>query len=225
MLLSTILDNVEKIRRRLDEARLRSGRKDEVALVAVTKYATVEQTRELIASGVADIGESRVQDAQRKKQALGEAASKVRWRMIGHLQRNKARQALETFDALDSLDSLELAARLDGELKARGKKLPVLVQVNVAGKAGQSGIEPERVSEFLGALRPYASLEVSGLMGIAPEADPVEATRPFFKRLKTIFDGNFGPGAVLSMGMSRDFEIAVEEGATMVRVGTLLFRS
>jgi PLP dependent protein len=223
--LSTILDNVEKIRSRLDEARLRAGRRGEITLVAVTKYASLEQTRELIEkAGVKDIGESRVQDAERKKREVGPAGRSVRWRMIGHLQRNKARPALETFDFLDSLDSLELAAKLDRELKARGGKLPVLVQIDAAGKAAQSGIEPERCAEFLGALRAYPSLEPRGLMAIAPNLTPVEATRPFFKRLKTIFDEHFGADGVLSMGMSRDFEIAVEEGATMVRVGSLLFQ-
>jgi pyridoxal phosphate enzyme (YggS family) len=223
--LSKILENVETVRRRVDEARRRVGRADEVTIVAITKYATLEQTRELIESGgVRDVGESRVQDAARKKEALGASASRVKWRMIGHLQRNKAKPAAETFDALDSLDGLELASRLNGELQKLGAEMPVLIQVNVAGKATQSGIEPERCAEFIRSLEPFAALKPRGLMAIAPDVEPVEATRPYFKRLKKIFDELFRSGGVLSMGMSRDFEIAIEEGANMIRVGSLLFQ-
>jgi pyridoxal phosphate enzyme (YggS family) len=222
--LSTILENVKAVRRRVDDALRRAGRSDVATIVAITKYATLEQTRELIeGGGVEQLGESRVQDAAKKKEALGTLASRVSWRMIGHLQRNKAKPALDAFDALDSLDTLELAARLDGELKKRGRALPVLVQVNVAGKEAQSGIEPEACSEFLRSLSAFSSLEARGLMTIAPDVEPVEETRPYFRRLKQIFDDHFEAGGVLSMGMSRDFEIAVEEGANMVRVGSLLF--
>lgn len=222
-----LLDNLAKIRYRLDAAAERVGRNSgEVTLVAVTKYAPLEAIRRLLESGlVSEVRESRIQDVQAKKSALGALAGKVRWRLIGHLQRNKARKALELFDSVDSLDGLELAEALDRGLRETGKILPVLVQVKLSGKETQSGIDPSGVGEFLQQLKGFDRLRPVGLMSIAPMLEPVEAVRPCFKRMKQLFDRHFAgiPRAQLSMGMSRDFELAVEEGATHVRVGSQIF--
>lgn len=225
-----ILDNIEKIRYRLRSAAERAGRDpDEVHLVAVTKYAPLESVREVLQSGlVSEVGESRVQDAQAKKDTLGELSGRVKWRLIGHLQTNKAKKAVESFDAVDSVDSERLAEALNRAMlsapEAR-QTLPVLVQVKLTEKETQGGVAPEGLASLLGAMARFERLDVRGLMAIAPNIDPVEEVRPHFRRLKGLFDEHFGgrDGAQLSMGMSRDFEIAVEEGATHVRLGTQIF--
>lgn len=226
--LLAILDNLEKIRYRLRSAAQRAGRDpDEVTLVVVTKYAPLEAVRDVLKSGlVSEIGESRVQDAQAKKAALGELSGRVRWRLIGHLQTNKARKAVETFDAVDCVDSERLAEALDRAAEGRKDPLPVLVQVKLTEKQTQAGVPPENLDSLLAALARFKRLAPRGLMGIAPMVEPVEAVRPHFKRLKALFDAHFAgrPGAQLSMGMSRDFEVAVEEGATHVRVGSQIFQ-
>ncbi|MBI5201405.1 MAG: YggS family pyridoxal phosphate-dependent enzyme [Elusimicrobia bacterium] len=220
-----MLENLHGVLTRIERAAGRAGRDPaEVELVAVTKKARPEAVLELLGSGlVSHVGENRVQDAAAKRKALEERGSKAVWHMLGHLQRNKSRQALETFETVDSLDSLPLAERLDGDLAETGKTLPVLVQVKLTERETQSGLAPEALGEFLEKARKYERLKVRGLMAIAPNLDPVEAVRPHFRRMREIFERNFPEGGTLSMGMSRDFEIAVEEGANMVRVGSALF--
>ncbi|MBI3550596.1 MAG: YggS family pyridoxal phosphate-dependent enzyme [Elusimicrobia bacterium] len=224
-----IFDKLKAVRAQIEDAAQRSGRSpDAVDLVAVTKKASADAVTELLRSNfVGHIGENRVQDAAKKREALKQVPDlpSVPWRLIGHLQTNKAKAAIQTFDAIDSLDSLKLAMELDSCLEAVGKTLPVLVQVKLSERESQYGVSPEAVEEFLAQCRGLRRLDIRGLMAIAPMLDPVEAVRPHFKRLKTIFDRSFAgkEGGVLSMGMSRDFAIAVEEGSTMVRVGTVLF--
>jgi PLP dependent protein len=194
--------------------------------VVVTKYATTEQTREAIASGmVLEIGESRIQDAESKRAELGESAQRVRWRLIGHLQTNKARKAAELFDAVDSVDSLRVAQALEKAVAPAGKSLPVLVQVKLTDRDTQGGVAPEALEGFLQELKAYPHLEVRGLMAIAPQTDSPEGVRPHFRRMRGIFDRFFAdrPEAQLSMGMSGDYEVAVEEGATLVRLGSVVF--
>lgn len=222
-----ILDNVRQIRYRIAAAAKRARRNpNEVTLIAVTKYAEHKQVQELLESGeVSEVAESRVQDAQARKNALGAKAGEVQWRLIGHLQTNKAKKAVEVFDAVDSLDSLTLAQELERQLAQTDRVLPVLVQIKLSDKESQSGLNPSELGGFLESLKSLPHLKARGLMTIAPHIEPVEAVRPGFKRLKELFDGNFSglPGAQLSMGMSRDYEIAVEEGATHVRIGTSIF--
>ncbi|MBI5884365.1 MAG: YggS family pyridoxal phosphate-dependent enzyme [Elusimicrobia bacterium] len=212
---------------RIDSAARRAGKgPGSVSLAVVTKYASLDETREVLTSGlIREIGESRVQDASRKREALGGLAASVRWRMVGHLQTNKAREALGVFDTVDSLDSLKLARRLDSELGEADRKLEVLVQVKLTEKESQYGIVPEDLERFLTDLKAFPRLTARGLMAIAPELEPAEAVRPSFRRMRELFEESFSgvPGAVLSMGMSRDFEIAVEEGATLVRIGSSVF--
>ncbi len=205
-------------------AALRAGRNpDALRLVAVTKYASLEAVQELLNSGlVADVGENRVQNAEKKKFALRQQGSKVRWRMLGHLQTNKAKKAVEVFDAVDSIDSEKVAAALDAALAGSDRPLPVMVQVKLTDRETQSGVAPEELGALLEALKKYRRLKVEGLMGIAPDVEPIEAVRPSFRTLRELRDRHL-PEGLLSMGMSHDFEIAIEEGADLVRIGSQIF--
>ncbi len=224
-----ILENLRDVLGRMEAAAARVGRDpSEVELLAVTKQASVDAIEQGLRSGLMrHLGANRVQDAVSKKRQLEQRGVSAVWRMIGHLQSNKAKPALECFDSVDSLDSIRLAERLDSALAGSGRRLPVLVQVKWTQRQSQSGVAPDDVGEFLSRCRRLARLDVRGLMAIAPMLDPVELVRPYFRKMKELFDRLFPPGAtaerVLSMGMSRDFEIAVEEGATRVRIGAALF--
>ena len=222
-----IFENLKSVQSRIRAAAERRGRDPGlVRLVPVTKYASPEALKELLSSGLAaEIGESRVQAAEAKKEALGPLGGKVRWRMIGRLQTNKARRACEIFDTVDSLDNDRLASALDQVLLPLGRVLPVLIQVKLSESSTQGGIAPEELEGFLERMGTRKGLKVEGLMGIGPNVEPVEAVRPYFRKLNGLFEKFFArrQGAVLSMGMSRDFEIAVEEGANLVRIGSQIF--
>lgn len=224
-----IFERWKSLTDRIDAALARAGRPAHSAEpMAVVKYASSDDIRALRASGLCRwYGENRVQDAQRRRSELGETDRKG-WRFIGHLQGNKAKSALELFDAVDGLDSAELAEALQRRLEGTGRKLDVMVQVKLTGRETQSGVGAEEAGALVAKVRTLPNLRAAGLMGIAPqEGDP----RPAFRSLKTIFDGLFpGPttkesGPWLSMGMSGDFEAAVEEGATLVRIGSALFKA
>ncbi|MFI5347719.1 MAG: YggS family pyridoxal phosphate-dependent enzyme [Elusimicrobiota bacterium] len=219
-----LIDNLNQIRYRMRAAALRANRApDAITLVAVTKYASLEAIREILETGlIAETGENRVQDAEKKKLLLGDLAGKVRWRLIGHLQTNKAKKAVTVFGAVDSVDSEKVAAALDAALTGSETKFPVMVQVKLTEKETQSGIAPAELGALLEALKKYPRLKVEGLMGIAPDIEPVEAVRPAFRTLRELRDRHL-PGGKLSMGMSRDFEIAIEEGADLVRIGSQIF--
>jgi hypothetical protein len=196
---------------------------DAITLVAVTKYASLEQVRTVLESGlIAEAGESRVQDAEKKKLLLGELAGKVRWRLIGHLQTNKAKKAVGVFDAVDSIDSEKVAAALDAALAGSERTLPVLVQVKLTDRETQAGVAPAELPGLIEALKNYPRLKLGGLMGIAPNLEPREAVRPSFRALRELRDAH-APGGKLSMGMSRDYEIAIEEGADLIRIGSQIF--
>lgn len=218
------IDNLEKIRYRMNAAAARTNRDGgAIGLVVVTKYAPLTEVREALLSGlVTEVGESRVQDAEKKKLELGGLAGKVRWRLIGHLQTNKAKKAVQTFDAIDSVDSEKLAKSLDAALTGTGRMLPVMLQVKLSDSETQYGASPAELPGLIEAVRKLPNLELQGLMGIAPNVEPLEAVRPSFKRLKGLRDEHL-PGGRLSMGMSRDFELAIEEGADLVRIGTQIF--
>lgn len=195
--------------------------------MAVVKYASLSDVRALRSSGLCRwFAENRVQDAQRRRAEL-EEPSRSGWRFIGHLQGNKAKAALELFDAVDGLDSADLAEALNKRLDGTGRRLDVMVQVKLTGRETQSGVGLGEAEALVARVRALPNLRAAGLMGIAPQdGDP----RPAFRDLKTIFDALFpGPatretGPWLSMGMSGDFEAAVEEGATLVRIGSALFK-
>jgi len=223
----SIARNLEEIQDRIARAAGRAGRDPaSVTLVAVSKTVPASRIEEAIAAGVQVLGENRVQEARGKIETIGR---KVPWHLIGHLQTNKAGLAVSLFEMVHSVDTLRVAQALEREADRQGKRLPVLVQVNISGEASKSGVAPEEAPALLQSVAGMGHLQIEGLMTIPPYAEDPEAGRPLFRRLRELRDrvnaeGLAGEGLRhLSMGMSHDFEVAVEEGATMVRVGTLLF--
>lgn len=234
----SIAENVAAVRARIEDAARRVARRaDEVALMGVTKTHGPELIRAAYDAGLRLFGENRVQEFSAKAEALADLAE-AEWHMIGHLQTNKAAKAVELFDGVDSVDSIKLAEKLDaaaqqiGE-KRIGKKLKVLIEINVGGEAAKSGVTPDspELEELLLAAPRFEALEFQGLMTVPPFAEDPEDARPFFRRLRELRDAIARrrlPGIcmdVLSMGMSHDFQIAIEEGSTCVRVGTAIFGS
>jgi len=214
-----IRDNLERVRERIARAAERAGRPaDDVLLVGVSKTVDAGRIREALAAGLGALGENRVQEARAKIAELGRP---VPWHLVGHLQTNKAREALELFDVIHSLDRIELARECDKRARARGRAVETLVEVNLAGEASKGGVAPGRLAALLDALAPLAHVRVRGLMAIPPEAPAPEAAREWFRALAKL--GAQHGLAELSMGMSADFEVAIEEGATLVRVGTAIF--
>jgi len=219
------------VRERIAEAAKRVGRNtNEIALMAVTKTHDPQRIREAYSAGLRLFGENRVQEFAGKASALADLAE-AEWHMIGHLQMNKASRAADLFRAVDSVDSLKLAEKLDAAAKVVGKKLTVLIEVNVGGESAKTGVSAD--SQDLEALLQAASrldaLEFRGLMTVPPFTEDPTGARPYFRKLRELRDAVARrklPAVgmdVLSMGMSHDFEIAIEEGSTCVRVGTAIF--
>lgn len=210
---------------RMEGACRRAGRDAAaVTLVAVSKTVPTPRVRALLEAGQTVFGENRVQEALAKMEAIGRPA---RWHLVGHLQRNKARHAVGVFDLIHSVDDLDLAREIDRRAEARGIVQPVLVEVNVAGEESKEGIAPAALGALLEGMALLRSLDLQGLMTIPPPAGDPEASRPWFRELARLREdasrrlGRSLPH--LSMGMSDDFEVAIEEGATLVRVGRALF--
>jgi pyridoxal phosphate enzyme (YggS family) len=221
-------ERLQAVRDRIAAACARSGRApSDVTLVGISKTHPADAVREAFAAGLRDFGENRVQEAEGKADALADLrADGLRWHLVGHLQANKARKAGALFDVVHSVDDASLGAKLDRAAAERGRVLPVLVQVDLAGEATKFGLEESGLFATLESLRALASLRVEGLMVLPPYLDDPEATRPFFRRLRALRDQAVSRGLCggqLSMGMSHDFEVAIEEGATLVRVGTAIF--
>jgi len=211
--------NLERVRARMAEAAGRSGRSsDSVRLVAVTKAVGIEEARTLLELGVRDLGENRVEDARPKVDVVG---SQAQWHMIGTVQRRKAGEVVELFACVDSVDRVELAEALERKCAEHGKTMPVLLEVNVSGEASKHGFIPADLPSALERIRRLAHLRAEGLMTMAPLVDDPEEVRPVFAALRKLAE-QVGL-SVLSMGMSNDFEVAIEEGATQVRIGTALF--
>lgn len=227
-MMTTVAENLRAIRTRINEAALRAGRDPKaVRLVAVSKRVPLERLQEAVEAGQRVFGENYLQEADLKIKALGAG---VEWHFIGHLQSNKAKLAAGLFSVIETVDRLKLAVALDRHLVAAGKRLPVLLQVNVGREVQKSGVLPEDAEELLRQVNDLPNLEVRGLMAMPPFFADSEDVRPYFRQLREMADrfvdqgvlGQHGPVEV-SMGMSGDFEVAVEEGATLVRVGTALF--
>ena len=217
--MNTLAANIEQIRDRIAAACRRAGRDaGDVLLLGVTKTVLPELVDAAVAAGLTVFGENKVQEAQAKIQAVAGCA---RWHFIGHLQTNKARAAVELFDLIQSVDSVKLAGELDKCAAHAGKTQPILLEVNIAGEASKHGLRPEDLPAALAEINRLTHLEVRGLMAIPPVAADPEQARPFFRHLRTLRDQLCL--AELSMGMSHDLEIAVEEGATIVRVGAAIF--
>ena len=223
---------LEAINCRIAAACGRAGRQvSEVTLVAASKTVPAPLVREAIEAGVRAIGENRVQEAATKIAELGEIASEynVQWHLIGRLQSNKARRAVELFDVVQSVESLKLAERLDHIAGESGKRLPVFIEVNLGGEVSKAGAAPDEILPLCEQISKLSNLELKGLMTVPPFFDDPEDARPFFQRLRLMRDRAAHAGAAgeqfndLSMGMSNDFEVAIEEGATLVRIGTELF--
>ncbi len=216
-----IAQRLEAVRQRIADACHRAGRPSSaVTLIAVTKGVPAERVREAVAAGVTDVGENRVQEALQKQQALG---MQVHWHLIGHLQRNKASVAARAFTMVHSVDSLALAQVLDRHRHGTAAPLDVLMQVNVSGEPTKSGCHPEDAQSLAAGVRALPHLRLCGLMTIAPLG---EDARPVFGTLREVRDrlqAQGFEGLKLSMGMSQDFEVAIEEGADFVRIGTAIF--
>ena len=221
MRVSTIAERVEAVRLRIAAACQRSGRSsEEVTIVAVTKGFPPEAVREGFAAGLNQFGENRVQEAQAKLPLLAGLAPRPTWHMVGHLQTNKVKTVLSLFDIIQSVDSLHLAQEISRRAP-QSVRVPVLLEVNVAGETAKYGFSPDELPATAEQIRALAGLDVRGLMTVAPMvADPQEA-RPVFRRLRSLAESL--DLRELSMGMSDDFEVAVEEGATIVRIGRAIF--
>src|SRR5216110_3158648 len=223
--MNSVSQNLERVREQVAHAAAKAGRiVEDVELVAITKTHPAEKAREAIEAGQTLFGESRVQEARRK---IPELPSNARWHFVGHLQKNKVRHALPLFEIIHSVDSLALAEDINRIAEEDGLHPRVLLEVNVAGEGSKFGFTPEKLREDLENLLALPRLSILGLMTIPPIADEAEASRKYFvelrelrDRLQTEFHVDL---AQLSMGMTQDFAIAVEEGATLVRVGTAIF--
>ena len=223
--MSSIADNIGRVREQIAQAAAKAGRPvNEIELVAISKTHDAERVREAIEAGQSLFGESRVQEARVK---IPELPSSLRWHFVGHLQKNKIRHALPLFEMIHSVDSLELAQEINRIAEEEGLHPRVLLEVNVAGEGSKFGFQPDTLREQVESLLALPRLSILGLMTIPPLAEEAEASRKFFVKLRDLRDQlqtEFHVDlAQLSMGMTNDFPIAVEEGATLVRVGTAIF--
>lgn len=226
--MASISENLSQVRLRMNAAAERSGRQPgSVELVAVSKSAKVPKIREAIALGLTTFGENRIQDAEPKIAELADPS--LRFHMIGHLQSNKVKTAVALFSTIESVDTVRLAEKISQEAALAGKVMPILVEVNISGEAEKYGFKPEEVYGAMDEIVKLPNLKVEGLMGMAPNTADVELRRKSFKTLKGLFSvckTIKSPNLemkVLSMGMSDDFETAIEEGANRVRVGRAIF--
>ncbi|QNK54514.1 YggS family pyridoxal phosphate-dependent enzyme [Paenibacillus sp. PAMC21692] len=228
----TIQDRIQQVERKIEEACLRAGRKrDEIGVVAVTKYVSLERTKEAYESGLRHLGENRWQDAEAKWRTLNEESpveDSPIWHFIGSLQSRKAKDVVGKFHYIHSLDRLSLAEAIHKQAEKLNVIVSCFIQVNVSGEESKHGIEPAELQDFLGALKEYPTIKPIGLMTMAPYELEAEAARPVFRGLRELRDEMLATGAAdesfsqLSMGMSGDFEVAIEEGATWIRLGSIL---
>ncbi|MFO8085306.1 MAG: YggS family pyridoxal phosphate-dependent enzyme [Desulfobacterales bacterium] len=225
--------NLEKVRKRIDYAAGKCGRQPgSVRLVVVTKTVSVERIKEAVDAGADTFGENYIQEARDKIQDL--SAFPVSWHFIGHLQTNKAKYAVNLFDLIHSVDSIKLAREIDKQAGKAGKIQDILIQVNVAGEVQKSGIAPEKTFDMIKMIAGLENITLNGLMTMPPFFNDPEKVRPYFRKIRELRDrmqnelaaqSVTGPIRLdeLSMGMTGDFEAAVEEGATLVRIGTAIF--
>ncbi|MGH9406806.1 MAG: YggS family pyridoxal phosphate-dependent enzyme [Terriglobia bacterium] len=223
---SNLRDNIQRVRERIARACERAGRRaDDVRLIAISKTFSAQLVREAYDTGLREFGENRVQEAAQKLPGISDLG--ITWHLVGHLQSNKAKRATEFFQWVHSVDSVRLAAKLDEASAAGGAKLKILLEVNLGTEEAKSGLAENVALEAVEAIRQRPNLDLRGLMAIPPFSDDPEASRSFFRQLRELAEGIRAAGAPnfreLSMGMSHDFEIAIEEGATMIRVGTAIF--
>jgi len=215
----TIQENLKNVKDKIKNSALKVKRDSkEIKLIAVTKGFDVSTIKKAVELKLTSLGETKVQETREKQDELGDLAKKIEWHMIGYLQSNKAKKAAEIFDFIHSIDRMKVARKVSERCLQLKKKMPILVQVNLSGIT--HGVKPEETVNFVNEIRNLKGVEVQGLMTIAPLVDP-EKTRPYFRRLKEL--ASDAGLKHLSMGMSNDFEVAIEEGATIVRIGTAIF--
>jgi len=216
-----IRENLQQVQERINAAAARAGRDPgQIKIIAVTKQVQVPEIKEVVDAGIVDLGENRVREMTGK---MAELPPEVRWHMIGHLQTNKVKYIMGRVELIHSLDRWNLAEEIDRRAGKLGVKMPVLVQVNTSGEKSKFGLSSGELPDFLAALADLPNVAVKGLMTIAPYVDNPEEVRPFFRELRLLAQ-KFNLKH-LSMGMTNDFEVAVEEGADMLRLGTVLFGS
>jgi len=223
-----VKENLEKLNTRIKEIASRVDRNpDDIKLIAVTKTATIDQIKEAISAGVKMIGENKVQEAQKKYQIF--ANDNIEWHLVGHLQTNKVKFAVEMFDLIHSVDSLKLAKEIDKRSIQFEKTTDILIEVNVSGEKTKYGIRPEELEYFLKGINEFSGIRIRGLMTIAPIVMNKEEVRPYFSKLRELTE-KINAMAIknvrlnyLSMGMTDDYEIAIEEGANMIRIGRGIF--
>jgi len=222
-----VKNNIESIRERIAGAAARSGRQlSEIRLMAVTKTVEESRIRQALEAGIDLCGENYIQEARIKVESIGHPPE---WHMIGHLQTNKAKYAIRLFDMVQSVDRLELAVELDRRARAAGRVLPILIEVNSGGELTKSGVAPEETISLISRIAPLENLAIRGLMTMPPWFDNPEAARPFFTALRILRDHIEAERIErvslqeLSMGMTGDYETAIEEGATIVRIGRGIF--
>lgn len=225
--MGTIAENIVRLRERIVNRAIKNGRNpEEITLVAVSKNVDIDRIREAQEAGITIFGENYVQEAKVKVPQVGEG---VTWHMVGHLQTNKVKDVVPLFSMIHSVDSIHLAAEISQRVIRLGKTMEVLIQVNIGGESTKAGIHPEKVSSLLEALPHLKGIRVKGFMTMPPYFPNPEKTRPFFKRMRELRDNllPYLPDSIslshLSMGMSSDFEVAIDEGATILRIGTAIF--
>ena len=222
MSVSTVKDNLDSVRSRIAQAASIAGRSvDEITLIAVSKTHSADAVREAVAAGQMVFGENKVQEGEWKRPEVGAGE----WHLIGHLQSNKARKAVKIFDVIETVDSVDLVRRLDRICEEEGRdSLKLFVQVDFGVEESKTGADVAEIPGIIAEISGSKHLRFEGLMTIPPFFENPEETRPFFAKLRRLRD-ELAPGAALSMGMSHDLEVAIEEGATHVRVGTAIFGS
>ncbi len=223
-----IAENLKRVQERIEKAALRAGRDSkEIRLVAVAKGFAAERVVEAARCGLENFGENYAQEFREKHDLVQKALDKkIKWHFIGGLQRNKVRQLLSRVELIHSLDKLSVAEEINKRAEKAGIKVPALIEVSLAGEEDKGGIKPAQVEDFLDELERFPLIEIGGLMAMPPFFDDPEMARPYFKKLKELRDKlkqRFPNLRELSMGMSGDFEVAIEEGATIVRIGTAIF--
>ena len=225
--MSQIADNLTIIEERIADAASKAGRNtQDIKLIAVSKTVDAERIKQAIEAGATILGENYIQEARNKIKEIGQGA---RWDFIGHLQSNKAKYAVDLFEMIHSVDRLSLAQEINRVAEKKGKKVRILVQVNISGEETKSGINPQKVRTLIGEIASMSNLSLEGLMTMPPYFDDPEKARLYFTALRelryTLLQESIGGVNLqeLSMGMSGDFEVAIEEGATMVRIGTAIF--
>ena len=223
----SVADNLAQVKEQIADAALRSNRSPEsVKLVGVTKTVEVERIKEAVSAGLQILGENYVQEARDKIKELSGRAS---WHFVGRLQTNKAKYAVKLFDLIQTVDSIKLAKELDRRARPLNRIVPIIIQVNLAGEASKGGVQPSECFSLIRQISELANLQIRGLMTMPPFFNAPERVRPYFRQLRELsqqIDQAELPGVEmkeLSMGMSGDFEVAIEEGATLVRVGTAIF--